>query len=146
MVRELPLPRQLLGRPGVRAGQGTAVGFVGAGPYGAARRVVLESEYIALGLVNLIATYRPQRIILSGGVMHEVGLMQGVHQRTRDLLDERYFPEARHIEDVVVAPALGDAAGVVGAILLAAQLRPGYLRPRPVGRLVTHIAEALAST
>ena len=57
--------------------------------------LVLESEYIALGLVNLISTYRPQRVILSGGVMHEAGLMQGVRQRTRELLDVSYFPEAR---------------------------------------------------
>ncbi|MGA2804051.1 MAG: ROK family protein [Acidimicrobiales bacterium] len=108
--------------------------------------LVLESEYIAFGLVNLISTYRPQRIILSGGVMHEVGLMQRVRQRTCELLDESYFPEARQIEDLVVAAALGDAAGVVGAVLLAAELSPGYLRSRPVGRLVTHIGEVLTRT
>ncbi|MGO9964411.1 MAG: ROK family protein [Acidimicrobiales bacterium] len=108
--------------------------------------LVLESEYIALGLVNLISTFRPQRIILSGGVMHEAGLMRGVRRRTRELLDESYFPEALEIDDLVVAPALGDAAGVVGAVLLAAELRPGYLRSRPVGHLVTHIEQALTRT
>jgi fructokinase len=107
---------------------------------------VLESEYVALGLVNLISTYRPQRVILSGGVMHEAGLMQSVRQRTRELLHVSYFPEAVEIENLVVAPALGDAAGVVGAVLLAVELRPGYLRSRPVGRLVAHIAEALTRT
>jgi fructokinase len=108
--------------------------------------LMLESEYIALGLVNLTSTYRPQRIILGGGVMHEVGLMQSVRRRTCELLDESYFPEARQIEELVVAPALGDAAGVVGAVLLAAELKPGYLRSRPVGRLVTQIGEAPTGT
>jgi hypothetical protein len=63
-----------------------------------------------------------------------------------ELLDVSYFPEARQIEELVVAPALGDAAGVVGAILLAAELRPGYLQSRPVGRLVSHMQEELART
>jgi len=108
--------------------------------------LVLESEYIALGLVNLISTYRPQRIVLSGGVMHEVGLLQSVRRRACELLDESYFPEACEIEDLVVAPALGDAAGVVGAILLAAELRPGHMQSRPVGPLVTRIADELART
>jgi fructokinase len=107
---------------------------------------VLESEYIALGLVNLISTYRPERIVLSGGVMHEVGLLGRVRQRVCELLDVSYFPEARQIEELVVAPALGDAAGVVGAVLLAAELRPGYLQSRPVGRLVSHMQEELART
>ena len=108
--------------------------------------LMLESEYAALGVVNLVSVYRPERVILSGGVLHETGLLPGVRQRTCELLDPSYFPEASQIDELVVAPALGDAAGVVGAILLAAGLRPGYLQSRPVGRLVSHIQTELART
>ena len=107
---------------------------------------VLESEYIALGLVNLISAYRPERVVLSGGVMREVGLLPSIRNRTRQLLDERYFPEASRMEELVVAPGLGEAAGVVGAILLAAELRPGYLHSRPVGRLASLIRARLTTT
>ena len=44
----------------------------------------------------------------------------------------------------MVEPGLGDAAGVVGAILMGAELRPGYLQTRPVARLVGQIQAGLA--
>ena len=47
------------------------------------------------------------------------------------------------MEELVVAPGLGDAAGVVGAILLAAEARPGYLQGRPIARLVGDIQAGL---
>ena len=75
---------------------------------------VLESEYIALGLVNLISAYRPERVVLSGGVMHEVALLPRVRQRTRELLEPGYFPEARRMEELVVGRAAGQLA--VGAV------------------------------
>ena len=50
------------------------------------------------------------------------------------------------MEKLVVGPGLGDAAGVVGAILLAADLRPGYLRGRSAARLAGHLREELATT
>jgi fructokinase len=106
--------------------------------------VLLESEYVSLGLANLISSYRPQRVVLGGGVLHDPALLPRIRQRTPELLNTAYFPEARHIEDLVVAPALGDGAGVAGAILLAAQLRPGHLKYRPVTRLNSQIQTALA--
>ena len=105
---------------------------------------LLESEYIALGLVNLITAYRPQRIVVGGGVMHDLALLPRARYRTRELLDAGYFPEAGQIEELVVAPGLGAAAGVVGAILMGAELRPGYLQTRPVARLVGQIQAGLA--
>jgi len=55
---------------------------------------VLESEYVAHGLVNVISAYRPERVVLGGGVMHDVALFTTIRQRTGELLDPRYFPEA----------------------------------------------------
>ncbi len=106
--------------------------------------LLLESEYVALGLVNLISAYRPERVVLGGGVMHEAALLPRVRLRTAELLDERYFPEAARIDELVVPPGLGDAAGVTGAILLAAQLRPGHLQHRSVERLAGEIRAGLS--
>jgi len=100
---------------------------------------MLESEYVALGLANLIASYRPERVVLGGGVMHEEGLLERVRSRTRDLLDTTYFPEAKEMDDLVVRPGLGDAAGVSGSILLAAQLVGGDLHPESMALLASRI-------
>ncbi|MFZ2056782.1 MAG: ROK family protein [Acidimicrobiales bacterium] len=107
---------------------------------------MLESEYIALGLVNLICTYRPERVVIGGGVMRDTALLPRIRLRTRELLDAAYFPEASRMEELVVGPGLGDAAGVAGAILLAAELRPGHLQCRSVARLAGHIQAGLTST
>ena len=120
--------------------EGGALVFAGLEP---PDEVLLESEYVSLGLANLISSYRPQRVVLGGGVLHDPALLPG-SARGRQLFNTAYFPEARHIEDLVVAPALGDGAGVAGAILLAAQLRPGHLKYRPVTRLNSQIQTALA--
>jgi len=104
----------------------------------------LESEYIALGLVNLISCYRPERLVIGGGVLHDPALLPRVRPRTAELLDVGYFPEALRVDDLVVVPELGDAAGVTGALLLAARLRPGHLQSRSVGRLASQIEEELS--
>ncbi len=104
---------------------------------------MLEGEYVALGLVNLISAFRPERVILGGGVMHDVALFSEVRHRARELLDPRYFPEAVEIEELVVRPGLDDAAGVAGAILLAAELRPGHLQSRSVAHLASQIQAGL---
>jgi len=105
---------------------------------------MLESEYIALGLVNLISAYRPERVVVGGGVMHDVSLMARIRLRAQELLDVGYFPEARRMDELVVGPGLGDAAGVAGAILLAAELRPGHIVSRSIAGLAAHIQPGLA--
>jgi fructokinase len=85
------------------------------------RAWLLEAEYLAFGLVNVICTLSPQRIIVGGGVMKERSLLPLVHRRLRELAGG-YFdvPELGDgIEQYVVAPALGDRAGVLGALELA---------------------------
>jgi fructokinase len=82
---------------------------------------VLEAEYLALGLVNVICTLSPQRIILGGGVMNARDLLSLVRERVRALAGG-YFdtPALRDgIDDYIVRPALGDRAGVIGALELA---------------------------
>jgi fructokinase len=82
---------------------------------------VLEAEYLALGLVNVICTLSPERIIVGGGVMNARSLLPLVRRRLRELAGG-YFdaPELGDaIDEYVVAPALGDRAGVLGALELA---------------------------
>jgi fructokinase len=83
----------------------------------------LESEYLALGLMNIICTLSPRRIILGGGVTKQPTLLPLVRRRLQELL-AGYFnaPELTSsvgIDAYIVAPRLGDQAGVLGAIELA---------------------------
>jgi fructokinase len=73
----------------------------------------LEAEYLALGLVNVVSALSPERIILGGGVMKQAWLLPLVRERVVSLL-------AGYVEGPeIVPPALGDRAGVLGAIELA---------------------------
>ncbi|MFL5964892.1 MAG: ROK family protein [Gaiellaceae bacterium] len=81
----------------------------------------LEAEYLALGVVNVICVVSPQRVILGGGVMKQPSLLPLVRARVRELLAG--YIVARELsdglDDYIVGPALGDRAGVLGAIELA---------------------------
>jgi len=82
---------------------------------------LLEAEYLALGLQNVICTISPQKIILGGGVMKESALLPHVRSRVQALASG-YFdtPElGAAIDEYIVPPALGDRAGVLGALELA---------------------------
>jgi fructokinase len=81
----------------------------------------LEAQYLALGLANLICTLSPQRIILGGGVMQRIGLFQMVRRNVQQVLNG--YLQVRtileQIDQYIVPAALGDRAGVLGAIALA---------------------------
>jgi fructokinase len=81
----------------------------------------LEAEYLALGVVNVICVASPQRVILGGGVMKQPSLLPLVRARVRELLAGYIVaPElAEGLDEYIVGPALGDRAGVLGAIELA---------------------------
>jgi fructokinase len=81
----------------------------------------LEAHYLALGLVNVIYTLSPQRIVLGGGVMKQPQLLPLVREQLRELLAGYVSaPELdRGLDDYLVAPALGDRAGVLGSFELA---------------------------
>jgi fructokinase len=81
----------------------------------------LEAQYLALGLANLICTLSPQRIILGGGVMQRIGLFQMVRRNVQQVLNGYLQVRAilEQIDQYIVPAALGDRAGVLGAIALA---------------------------
>jgi len=79
----------------------------------------LETEYLALGLTNLVCVYRPQRVVVGGGVLRHEGLLETIRSRVAELLDVTYFPEGADLAEVIVAPGLGDDSGLLGGMLLA---------------------------
>ena len=81
----------------------------------------LEAEYVALGLLAIVSTVSPHRIVIAGGVMERPGLRAAVGVRLRALVNG-YLKNSmldEQITEYLVAPALGDNAGVLGAIELA---------------------------
>ena len=81
----------------------------------------LEAEYLALGLSNWVFTLSPQKIIIGGGVPRHPTLLNRI--RTKLAAQLNGYVRAPQVlgplDDYVVAPALGDRAGVLGAIALA---------------------------
>jgi fructokinase len=84
---------------------------------------LLEADYLAFGLVNIICILSPQRIILGGGVMQQHHLFPLVRRRVQGLLNDYLSVPTilDQIDDYIVPPALGDRSGVLGAIALAQQ-------------------------
>ncbi len=81
----------------------------------------LEAHYLALGLVNIITVLSPQRIILGGGIMDQEQLFPLVRANVQTLLNG-YIQTPEILEEIdayIVAPGLGNMAGVLGAVALA---------------------------
>lgn len=87
----------------------------------------LEAHYLALGLVNLICTLSPQRIILGGGVMQQATLLPMVRRNVQQLLNGYISVPAilEQIDQYIVPGRLGNRAGVLGAIALAKGMTQG---------------------
>jgi len=86
----------------------------------------LVARYLALGLANVVTVLSPQRIVVGGGVLRHPTLLGRVRAEVRAILAGyvRVAALAGAIEEFIVAPALGERAGVLGALALAAQGGP----------------------
>jgi len=73
----------------------------------------LEARYLALGLANVILTLSPERVVLGGGVLARAGLLERVQTTVHELIGD-YVRSAE-----IVAPALGERSGALGALALA---------------------------
>jgi fructokinase len=84
----------------------------------------LEANYLALAINNFICTISPQRIIVGGGLMKNPGLMPAVRLKVVENLNGYIRSEAitKDIDSYIVAPALGDLSGVIGALELAKRI------------------------
>jgi fructokinase len=81
----------------------------------------LEAEYLAFGILSIVLVASPHRVIVGGGVMERSllypMLRTGLRELVADYLDTPLLRD--EIDSYIVAPALGDRAGVLGAIALA---------------------------
>lgn len=83
----------------------------------------LEARYLAQGLRAFTYVLAPQRILLGGGLMQQDGLLALVRRYLTDELGG-YMTAARlrgDLTEYVVAPELGQDAGLYGAMALAEQ-------------------------
>lgn len=80
----------------------------------------LEAYYIAQGLVNMIVTLSPEKIILGGGVMHQTHVMGMIRQEVKRLLNGYMnTPQIQNIDSYIVLPQLNDNQGIMGCVKLA---------------------------
>ena len=82
------------------------------------RVLAVAVHYLAQGILNLVYTVAPERIIVGGGV----SALPGLHERLRDRLDVLLagYPRTPDLDLLISKPGLGERSGLVGALLLAA--------------------------
>jgi len=81
----------------------------------------IEADYLGQLCALLVVTVSPQRIVMGGGVMNQARLLPLVRLRMLHWLGG-YINRSEiqsGADRYVVAPELGDRAGVIGALLLA---------------------------
>ena len=81
----------------------------------------LEADYLGQAMATLLCILSPQRIIVGGGVMSQQHMFPRVRAATQQWLNG-YLQHPHilvHPEQLIVPPALGSRAGVLGAIALA---------------------------
>lgn len=83
----------------------------------------IEAYYLAQAVVHAILFLSPKRVILGGGVMKQEQLFPLIRQQVLQMLN-RYIQSdsiLQNIDSYIVAPGLGDNAGLCGALALARQ-------------------------
>jgi fructokinase len=92
---------------------------------------MLEATYLGQALATIVTILSPQRIIIGGGVMHQPFLLPRIREVCARTL-HGYLPRLKtphDFESYIVAPVLGDNAGVIGALLLAQEAcSPSFTR------------------
>jgi fructokinase len=87
-----------------------------------------EAHYLALGCVNFMVTLSPKQIILGGGVMQTTHLFPRIRSKFVALLNNyvRHPMVTARADELIVPPALGGRAGVLGALVLAENALKGF--------------------
>jgi fructokinase len=105
--------------PAIEARWGQSLSQLGA----PADKVELIAGYIAQLAAVLVLTHMPDRLVFGGGVMKTPGLIEALRRATAARLGG-YIKAPQldpGLESYIVAPGLGDAAGLTGAIELGRQ-------------------------
>ncbi len=81
----------------------------------------LEAGYLAMGLRTVVYTLAPDLIVVGGGVANEPTLLRRVRAELAQSLHGYQVPPSvgASLDDYIVSPALGDRAGLLGAIAIA---------------------------
>ncbi len=80
----------------------------------------LEAEYIGNALVNYCMTLSPQKIILGGGVMHQLQLFPLIRKAFKERMNGYINTRAlENLDEYIVPASLNDDQGIMGAIKLA---------------------------
>lgn len=77
----------------------------------------MEAYYLAQALVNYTLILSPERIVLGGGVMKQEQLYPLIRKEFEKLMAG--YVAVPSLEEYIVAPGLGDNAGITGCLLLA---------------------------
>lgn len=80
----------------------------------------IEAWYLAQGVLSILAIVSPSRVIIGGGVSQAEGFHEKVEKRLRELAGG-YFPVLEETAGYILAPELGQNAGIQGALLLASR-------------------------
>ena len=81
----------------------------------------IEAYYLSQGIVNIILTLCPEKIILGGGVMSQMHLFPKIRKSILEMLNS-YLSIPQIIENIdsyVVPPGLENNSGIYGAFYLA---------------------------
>ncbi|MBB6730184.1 ROK family protein [Cohnella zeiphila] len=80
----------------------------------------MEAFYIGQAVANTVLTLSPKKIILGGGVMHQMQLFPMIREEVRKNLNGYVSASAilQEIDDYIVPPGLGDNAGLCGSLAL----------------------------
>lgn len=81
----------------------------------------IEAYYLAQAVASFIYILSPKKIVIGGGVMHQLQLFPLVRRQTLELLNGYVQRDdiTRDIDSYIVPPGLGDNAGLSGSLLLA---------------------------
>lgn len=83
-------------------------------------RIELIAGYLAQLAANIVLLHMPDRLVFGGGVMKAPGLIETLRRATADRL-AGYISAPQldpGLESYIALPALGDDAGITGAVLL----------------------------
>ncbi len=78
----------------------------------------MESYYLAQALMNYILIVSPQKIIMGGGVMEQKQLFPLIRKDVQKLLNGYIDKPEIESDDYIIAPKLGNNAGLIGSSLI----------------------------
>jgi len=79
----------------------------------------MEADYIAQGLMSMVLTISPRKIILGGGVMHQQQLFPLIRKKLLEkLAGYIHTKELDDIDNYIVPASLNDDQGIMGAVQL----------------------------